>query len=658
MIEVPSQYEVAMEAALGSKLQMLMATQAEQTVEAVDHLKSSKSGRSSFFSKDWSPSVTKASSNAPSQGVVALLKAVLVCSEEFKPTLHHLLGDVAVVDDIRAALSLRPEFPGWSFVTLEGDTLSSEGVLTGGARETAESGVLKRRREIKELTQQKEEWSGKLALAQAAMKKLDVQLQNVLNDFEGAQKRRQEQEIRVAELKKDLERAQNEVGSAEYAVERQQKEVQKLVLQGQTLQDRQSELEINLQESRLKKVELEESIHSLDQEMNQIQLGFEDLQNSVMELRVNLVSKSQELDGVQKQLSSVDRMLTDLQSQLSRMTEESSKNATSLTSNQWRMEEEKRDLEKLLVTVEETRQQLALMKDEFERAAEEARELDSRVQTLQRQRHQFQTRMNESQLQLEQARMKEQYLRDQIRERYMLELPDVLSRFEGREGDTHQAERDLKDLREKIGRIGEVNLSAIEEYEEVSKRYEFLVQQQNDLQEAKEQLRRVIDRINKICSKRFKETFDMVNERFMKVFPVLFGGGEARLELHEDPESQEMGIEIIAKPPGKKMQSVTLMSGGEKALTAVALIFAIFLVKPSPYCLLDEVDAPLDDANVYRFNDLVREMAKRSQIIVVTHNKHTMEVAKKLYGVTMQERGVSTMVSVSLQDATREFGEV
>lgn len=657
VVEVPSEFEVAMEAALGTKLQMLLSTNESSAVEAVDHLKTSKTGRTSFFNTPWAAKIDSESIASPT-GVVAILKDVIRCSEEFRPTVQHLLGDFAVVEDIRAALALRPEYPGWSFVTIEGDTLSAEGVLTGGARETAESGVLKRRREIKELTQQKEEWSGKLVLAQAAMKKIEQQLQNVVNDFEGAQKRRQEQEIRIAELKKDLERAQTEVNNAEYAVERQEKEVQKIVLQHQSLEERYSELEQNLQEARLKKAELEDSIQTLDQELAQNKLGFEGLQNQVMELKVDFVSKSQELDGVQKQLQSVDKMLTDLRGQLSRMSEESSKNATSLTANQWQMEEERRDLEKLIVAVEEARQHLALARDQYEQESADTRELEESVQTLQRDRHQLQMRMNESKLQLEQARMKEQYLRDQIRERYMLELPDVLPRFEGREGDTVGAESELKELREKISKIGEVNLSAIEEYEETSKRYEFLVQQQNDLQEAKEQLRRVIDRINKICSKRFKETFDLVNERFTKVFPVLFGGGEARLELHEDPETQEMGIEIIAKPPGKKMQSVTLMSGGEKALTAVALIFAIFLVKPSPYCLLDEVDAPLDDANVYRFNDLVREMAKRSQIIVVTHNKHTMEVAKKLYGVTMQERGVSTMVSVSLQDAARNFGDV
>ncbi|MEY4616684.1 MAG: chromosome segregation protein [Pseudomonadota bacterium] len=657
VVEVPSEFEVAMEAALGTKLQMLLSTNESSAVEAVDHLKTSKTGRTSFFNTPWAAKIDSESIASPT-GVVAILKDVIRCSEEFRPTVQHLLGDFAVVEDIRAALALRPEYPGWSFVTIEGDTLSAEGVLTGGARETAESGVLKRRREIKELTQQKEEWSGKLVLAQAAMKKIEQQLQNVVNDFEGAQKRRQEQEIRIAELKKDLERAETEVNNAEYAVERQEKEVQKIVLQHQSLEERYSELEQNLQEARLKKAELEDSIQTLDQELAQNKLGFEGLQNQVMELKVDFVSKSQELDGVQKQLQSVDKMLTDLRGQLSRMSEESSKNATSLTANQWQMEEERRDLEKLIVAVEEARQHLALARDQYEQESADTRELEESVQTLQRDRHQLQMRMNESKLQLEQARMKEQYLRDQIRERYMLELPDVLPRFEGREGDTVGAESELKELREKISKIGEVNLSAIEEYEETSKRYEFLVQQQNDLQEAKEQLRRVIDRINKICSKRFKETFDLVNERFTKVFPVLFGGGEARLELHEDPETQEMGIEIIAKPPGKKMQSVTLMSGGEKALTAVALIFAIFLVKPSPYCLLDEVDAPLDDANVYRFNDLVREMAKRSQIIVVTHNKHTMEVAKKLYGVTMQERGVSTMVSVSLQDAARNFGDV
>src|SRR6185437_9326474 len=216
-----------------------------------------------------------------------------------------------------------------------------------------------------------------------------------------------------------------------------------------------------------------------------------------------------------------------------------------------------------------------------------------------------------------------------------------------------QFTRDVEELRDKVKRIGEVNLSAIQEYDDVIKRHQFLSQQHTDLLEAKDNLRKVIDRINRICSRRFKDTFEQVNDRFQKVFPVLFGGGEAHLILVENPESDEVGIDIVARPPGKKAQNVSLLSGGEKVLTAVSLIFSIFLVRPSPFCLLDEVDAPLDDANVFRFNDLVKEMAKRSQIIVVTHNKHTMRVNNRLYGVTMQEKGVSKMVSVSLDDAQK-----
>jgi chromosome segregation protein len=653
LVEVPSEYEIAMEAVLGSKLQTLVSENKAHAMEALTHLKDKKAGRSSFLSQDILTPSSGSSAAPQGEGVKALLQNVIQCRDGFKPSIEKLLGDVVVVESIQDALRLRPEFPGWSYVSVDGDVLSQDGVLTGGSAESADSGVLKRRREIKELSQKKDEWAGKLALAQAALKKIEQEVQSLTTNLEKTQKLRQEQEIKVAGLKKDFERAQTEINNAQYAVERQDREVQKIIQQYEMLESKKAELYETAADSRIKKAELEESIQTLDDELNHQKLGYEGLQNDVLELKVKLASRSQELEGYTKQLNMVERSLGDLQAQLSRMSEESNKNTNFLSSNQFKYEEDKLSLDRLIVTVEEGKLKISELRNAYEIANSEARELEDKVMDWQRKKNNLQMKMNESKLQLEQARLKEQYLIDQVRERYMLELPDVIARFEGREGDLKDAEIELKDLREKISKIGEVNLSAIEEYEECSKRYEFLSQQQHDLNEAKDQLRKVIDKINKICSKRFKETFELVNERFVKVFPVLFGGGEARLELHEDPESQEMGIEIIAKPPGKKMQSVTLMSGGEKALTAVALIFAIFLVKPSPYCLLDEVDAPLDDANVYRFNDLVREMAKRSQIIVVTHNKHTMEVVGKLYGVTMQEKGVSTMVSVSVQDATR-----
>lgn len=648
VVEVPSEYEVAMEAALGSRLQTLLSSDSDKALEAVSYLKDSKAGRSSFLADAGRQALGASPAGQP--GVRALLKDVVSAPEKFQGSVSSLLDGVAVVDSIRSALELRPRYEGWTFVTADGDTLSADGVLTGGAVESADSGLLRRRREIKELTDRKNEWAGKLALAQAALKKTEQQLGNVMNDFEGAQKRRTEQEIKVAEFKKDLERAEHELGSAQSAVERQERELTRLRDQVATQRSKLEELSAHLEEMRARKLEVETRTADLDRELNELRSGFDGLQSEVTELQVEAASREQEYNGLLRQLEMVQRQVADLESQLSRMNEESEQNSAKMTESQLALEERKIEFERLVDEVERMKAEVSRAKDEHERQSAVLRTMEEQTQGAHRSRNERQTRMNEANLKLEQARLKEQYLVEQVRERYMLLLPEIISKYEGRDGDPVAAEAELKDLRERLGKIGEVNLSAIEEYEQTAQRYEFLTQQHADLTEAKEQLKRVIDRINRICSKRFKETYDLVNERFQRVFPVLFGGGEARLELHEDPEKGEMGIEIIARPPGKKMQNVSLMSGGEKALTAVSLVFAIFLVKPSPYCLLDEVDAPLDDANVYRFNDLVREMAKRSQIIVVTHNKHTMEVASRLYGVTMQERGVSTMVSVNLAD--------
>ncbi|MBC7740740.1 MAG: chromosome segregation protein SMC [Bdellovibrionaceae bacterium] len=650
VIEVPADYEIAMEAALGAKLQMLLSEKPEQAVEAVDHLKAQNSGRSSFYSNNGEYAKPLQGNPQTEAGVVDLLKNIVTSSDIYSTKVSEILDGVVVVDSIRTALKLRPNYAGWTFVTQDGDTLSPEGVLTGGSKDSAESGVLKRRREIKELSDKKSEWAGKLALASASLKKVEEQLANVVNDFEGAQKRRLEQEIKVAELKKDLERADNEFSQAQVAVERQDKEVRRLADQLEQLVQKIDELTTKLESVRTLKLELESTVDELTNEYNSMKDGFEAQQSEVMDLQVRAASKTQEYAGNTRQLEMVQKQVADLEMQLSRMSEEAEGYNSQMTDGQYALEQAKIDFERMLSEVETKRLEMSQFKDQFEVETAHIRDLEDKVITSQRERNNRLARMNDAQLKLEQAKMKEQYLVDQVREKYMLNLPDVVAKYEGREGNPLEADIELKDLREKLSKIGEVNLSAINEYSETQERYAFLTQQHADLNEAKEQLRRVIDRINKICSKRFKETFDLVNERFQKVFPVLFGGGEAMLQLIEDTDKGEMGIEIIAKPPGKKMQNVTLMSGGEKALTAVALVFSIFLVKPSPYCLLDEVDAPLDDANVFRFNDLVKEMAKRSQIIVVTHNKHSMEVAQKLYGVTMQERGVSTMVSVSLAD--------
>lgn len=651
VVEVPREYELAMEAALGPRLQLLLSKQPENSLEAIEFLKSNKSGRSSFYSQMGLQTVTTEDIE-PLRGdsrVKALLKDVAKMPEQHKEVVENILDRVAIVDSLTSALELKQSRPDWTFVTVDGDLIAEDGIISGGSAEDASSGVLKRQREIKELKAAKDEWASKLALAQITFKKVQGSYEQLIVDLEKAQRDHTEKEIAVAALKKDLERAEAEMKNAKIAIEKQQCETDRIVSK---LTERRSDLTLqsaHLEELRSKKMDLETASEEATAELFNSRGNIDTLQAEVTDLQIQDAKVTQEKEGVQRERDVLRSALDEVESRLSRMSSESLKSAEFVSENQIIMEEKKLDLDVSIRRAKEEEEMVAQMRDAYEQVSADVREIQEKYTSIITAKSQLQSNMNEAQLQLEQARMREGNLVEHIRERYQVELSQVFEQHLVREGaDEATAANELKELKDKIGKIGEVNLSAIEEFDEISNRHEFLSKQYTDLIDAKEQLRKVIDRINRICTRRFKETYEAVNERFQKVFPVLFGGGEAKLILIEDPEKGEMGLDIMARPPGKKLQSVTLLSGGEKALTAVSLIFSIFLVKPSPYCLLDEVDAPLDDANVMRFNELVREMAKRSQIIVVTHNKYTMEIAEKLYGVTMEEKGVSKMVSVDL----------
>lgn len=653
VVEVPERFEMAMEAALGSRLQLLVSDSSETALSALDYLKANTKGRSSFVASDWTASVSdsQAAEIKAQPGVESILSDVVYISDEKRRLLAPFFDSVVVVDSVRTALGLRARYSDRTFVTLDGDCLSADGVLTGGTAGSADSGLLKRRREIKELSQQREEWAGKLTLAKLSLEKLEAQHKTVGKELEASRHRNMEKEVQIAELKKDLERAETELQNSNVAVQRQQAEVNREDAAFVRLDSDLTEIGEKLTEMRERRLTLETSVAELDQEYQASRAGIDDRQKAVTSLQIESSTSQKDVEAFLQRFELLSRSLGEIEEQLSKMSSESDRSHESLTVNQVLVEQKKLELENSVTKTQMFSQQLSLARDSFEQVQTRTRAQESAVNETHHGYHQLQSRMNEATLRLEQVRMKEQFLVDQMNERYMIDLRLRASEFGSAEIDVVAMEAEVAELKAKLGKIGEVNLSSIEEYEDLSQRHAFLDQQYKDLIDAKEQLKKVIDRINRICSRRFKETFEQVNERFTKVFPVLFGGGEARLILVEDVENGEMGIDIVSRPPGKKMQNVSLLSGGEKALTAVSLIFSIFLVKPSPFCLLDEVDAPLDDANVFRFNDLVKEMAKRSQIIIVTHNKHTMKVNDVLYGVTMEQKGVSKMVSVSVEQA-------
>jgi chromosome segregation protein len=299
---------------------------------------------------------------------------------------------------------------------------------------------------------------------------------------------------------------------------------------------------------------------------------------------------------------------------------------------------------------------------------EQLQELRERKDLAQKQLQTVLTEMQDAEVKLAQELASFEHLRGISMERYQHEavalddsaaldidqLPMLGSTLETPweilEPETRHAlmEDHVKLLREKVGKYGEVNLTAIQEFDDIQKRYDFLTTQRNDLETSIKILEEAIIKIDESTKTRFEETFHAVNKKFREIFPVLFNGGKAELELTNADNMLEAGVDVLVQPPGKRLQSMSLLSGGEKALTAVSLILAIFARKPSPFCLLDEVDAPLDDANVSRFNTVIRKMSEKTQFIVITHNKKTMEIAEALYGVTMERAGVSKMTSVQL----------
>jgi chromosome segregation protein len=275
-------------------------------------------------------------------------------------------------------------------------------------------------------------------------------------------------------------------------------------------------------------------------------------------------------------------------------------------------------------------------------------EIEESIKELRPLGESYQEERSRAQLALAEKRMSLQHLAENIREKHDVGLETLAS--EPPESGPSRAELqvEIDDLRGRLERMGEVNLAAIGEYEELTTRFQFMIRQKEDLEKSIADLQQTIVKLNRVCRLRFKESFEQINEKFETIFPRLFRGGKARLVLTDENDYLETGVDIIVQPPGKKLQSITLLSGGEKALTAVSLLFAIFLTKPSPFCFLDEVDAPLDDANLDRFNDMIKEMSEFSQFVLVTHNKKTMQAAEMLYGITMAEPGVSKLVSVRM----------
>jgi chromosome segregation protein len=642
LLEVPAGYEVALEAVLGDQLQALLPNCSEDVWPALELLRN-KGGRSAFLL----PTSDTAQGTALAVAGGIALDTLVSPKAGAEQTVAALLEGLFLVEELSPYLQM-PLPKGVTLVTPGGDCLSHRGLLQGGANSALNTGLLHKRREMKELATEVES----LDLELAELYRQRQQQKDLLAEAEGALQELasslHSQELRLADGEKDRSRLLDDARRLKERAELLTFEEEQLAEEADALQKELAAAQSGSSERTGRKTELERSLAAHQEELQKRRQTLARARDEVTSLKVALAGLRERGEGNRRNLHRLGKLREETQRRLLGLRQQQQEAVQEAEQLQQAMERHRIEMDVLLRRRDEESKRQNAVKDRFEEDAQGLREREAELKDLRKQQAILQDELTRSQVTLREIELEMEHLRQTVLDRYRVDLSQ--DQGEVQPLDEAQAQRRLTELRRLLDEMGEVNLMAIEEFQDLEERWTFLTEQEQDLQTSMEGLQSAITKINRTTRKRFRETFEQVNERFQQVFPRLFLGGQAELKLTDEQDLLETGIDISVQPPGKKLQSVNLLSGGEKALTAVALIFAIFLIKPSPFCILDEVDAPLDDANISRFNDMVKEMSSKSQFIIITHNKRTMAVANTLYGVTMETPGVSKLVSVCIND--------
>jgi len=642
-VETDEEYEAAVEAVLGERLQAVLAGGADDVLAAVGHLKDGAGGRCSFLL----PGLSTAAPDSIPAGCEPLLAKVRIDAEK-REVVAPLLQNVLLVSGLPVAVELARSHPGCSFVTLQGDVAYGGGVIDGGSRESAQHGLIHKKREIRELATGMVGCEERVTDITAVRDQRRDEVNVVVDELKGIRQTIHQAEITLLTQQKDLQRAMEES-------QRLDDRLAVKALEDDQLNEERDLLgrEITATESRRINLEglkagLESDVAALQESLTNKRQAIESAREDVTSMKVRAAALREKREATARAVKRVEQLQLDLAARVSRHTDELVKGQDALEQLHVTTAAAETQLRQQVILHASREENLSTVRDSYESLAKLLREEESAQRDLRLTADDVHRRLADVNLQLSGLAMELNNLEGVIRDRYRLELAELVEPAESPDGGETELRQRLAELQKQVDEIGEVNLTAIEEYQELEERHTFLTGQKADLEDSLNSLQQAIQRINRTTRKRFAETFQQVNEKFKEVFPRLFCGGKAELKLTNEDDMLETGLDIIVQPPGKKLQNVSLLSGGEKALTAVALIFSIFLIKPSPFCLLDEVDAPLDDANIGRFNDMIREMSAFSQFILITHSKTTMAVADTLYGVTMEEPGVSKLVSVKL----------
>jgi len=669
IVSTEPRYELAIEASLGNSVQGIITETVEDARAAVEYLKKRKSGRATLLPVDIISERAAASDPAPpTDGALAIASQVVSSDARYSLVVECLLGNTLIVEDLDAAVKLaRTAHDHTRYATLDGQVVSHTGAITGGTGSEG-AGLLRRSREIGDLKKEVAELSDQVTKLTKDRDGVAAEISSLRSEKDKIASELQRKQISHTSAQKDLSQYKQQLERLGKEISVVESECDALERDIVVLEDNKNRFAEDTAKLEKQSAEIEKKIGALQAELRSKTQQRDAVTQQCTNIKIQLASKKQQERGLAEKLKSMERARERLAQTLSsHQTSASSdvaagkKMSEEISTQAKRLEElfrERTRIEGDISKLETQRQ-----KAQTDVAQGEAAIREHRRDVDQSSQGKYQLEVTKTQLQ-----MNIDSLVSKMRERYGVSIEELQEQISVRAEEIQEPKTETEDagetselteeelmgrieeLRIRMDKMGSVNLTAVDEYNRQQERYDLLITQKDDLLKAKESLYNIIQKISRESRERLKETFGSVNASFQELFKRLFGGGHAELVLTGDGDVLESGVDITARPPGKKLQAISMLSSGERSLTAIALLFALFEIRPSPFCVLDEVDAALDDANVGRFTDMVQEFAKDTQFIIITHNKRTMEIADVLYGVTMEESGVSKLVSLRMKN--------
>ncbi len=652
IIQVEAKYETAIETALGGNIQNIVTDNEETAKHMIGFLKQNRLGRATFLplTSITKPQEFKNPEALKEKGVIGMADELVGTEEEYRNVAKAMLGRIVVVDNVDNAVKIARKFDyGIRMVTLEGELLVPGGAISGGAFKN-NSNLLGRRREMDELEKK--------------VKKLSEDIKTYNQKIEDTKSKRNKLRMDLEALKTEMQRKSIEQNTARLNISQARERMEEEAESAQSLKLEEQEIETRIFEIRSGKESItqelaaseelekttQEQILGFQKELESCRLEESEASAHAGEWEVKVEKMRQALDYKQANVDRIGGELERAQAELNEILE-------ALTQNAQEVERKKNNILEIEKTIAASHENQDASRKKLDEDLAKKEELSAKQKDFFRSREEMSERMNALDKEVyrlgEQKKKLEDGIEGQINymwDEYEITLSDAAGLRNEEMNDLPAMKREISGLKDEIRKLGNVNVNAIEDYKNLMERYTFMKTQHDDLVEAEKTLEGIIEELDTAMRKQFTEKFAEISREFDKVFKELFGGGKGTLELMEDEDILEAGIRIIAQPPGKKLQNMMQLSGGEKALSAISLLFAIQNLKPSPFCLLDEIEAALDDSNVGRFAKYLHKLTKNTQFIVITHRRGTMEQVDRLYGITMQEKGVSTLVSVNLID--------